>query len=578
MRYTKITVLFFVASFLYDSSFAQYTYSPSSPGGGITFHGMNKETIEGSRGDFGLSTHPFMSRVDSNARYYPLYPMSADVPQTNLQYYPGAEKISIDFNFDTAVCNIKDMRYSITSLDSTINTGWRVLPEGRWVPQGGSVIILFANEKLACKDKVLLIKLYNINNPESVVTQIVSTRRLETPRISVMAISNLEHPVPQNAPNNMERYFNRIKSMILKGRLGIAEDEYLQYASVLVHTTNTPFILRTYLIRNIKGVADTIHIPANWEPVQDASRDFIRLALKGVGALTDPFYKVEIPPQLIAADGQYQLLVSSADYQNRSSRANLIKPVFASSSFEIVRPYMLKLRDVFLGFGVTAAVIGVLFMISKQRQRRRLQQAKQVAREARLSLQAVQSQLNPHFIFNALAGIQNLLNKQDNEKANAYLTTFSRLTRSVLNSADKELVPLKEEAQLLKNYLQMEQLRFGFKYEFHIAADIDDHNTELPPMLVQPFIENAVKHGIAAIREKGMIQVEMLRETNDLVIVIKDNGKGFDTNSIFEGKGLALSKNRVSLLNTVYGGVFGLTIQANGVGTVIQLKIENWLK
>ena len=546
--------------------------------GGISYYGSKKQTMEGNRGEFGISTGPSTEGVDSSGLYYVLYPMSVKKPQTNLEYYPGAQKIYISFSFDTAFCYANDMRYSVTSLDSTINTGWSVLPKGRWVPQGGTITILFMEEELECKDKVVFIKLYNINNPESVITEIVSTRELEAPQILSLAISNQYNDVPKNAPNNMENYLKKIRAMALKGNIHLAGEEYLQSARVMMHTAVLPFFFRTYLIRDIKGVTDTVNVTASWEPVDDGSLQFIRHVLKGKDSLDEPLYLIEIPPQLIAAEGKYQLLVTTADYLNKTSRANLIEPVYASDSFEISRSYVFKLRDVLWGAGVSSAVLLALFLFLKYRQRKKIRAEKQATKEARLSLQAVQSQLNPHFIFNALSGIQNLLNKQENEKANNYLTTFSRLTRNVLNDADKEMVPLNDEIKLLNDYLQMEQLRFGFTYSVETGNGIDTQNTEIPPMLLQPFAENAVKHGVAVIKQEGKILIKMHREGNDLIIEVRDNGKGFDFKDHYDGKGLVLSKNRISLLNTVYGDIFGLDISSALPGTIVTLKIKSWLK
>lgn len=581
MKVYKFILLF--CSFITGASSllcAQYKYySQDVPvSGGIYYYGLKKQTIEGRRGEFAIGTSPSREGMDSSSQYYISYPMSVKLPQTNLDYYPGAQKISISFSFDTAFCQANDMRYSIISPDSTINTGWNALPKGRWVPQGGTITILFMEEELECKDKVVFIKLYNINNPESVITEIVSTRKLEAPQILSWTISNKYNKVPENAPDNMESYLKKIKSMALKGRIGLAQDEYLQYARVMIRTATLPFFFRTYLIRNIKGIADTVNVTANWEPVKDETLQFTRLALKGGVSLSEPLYLIEIPPQLIAAEGKYQLLVTTADYQNKSSKANLLPPVMSSTSFEISRPYMFRLRDVLWGTGIAAAAILAYFISLKYRQRKKIQAEKQAAKEAKLSLQAVQSQLNPHFIFNALSGIQNLLNKQENEKANTYLTTFSRLTRSVLNNADKELIPLNDEVKLLNDYLQMEQLRFGFKYNVDVASDVDSYNTEIPPMLLQPFAENAVKHGIAALKEQGEIRVRILRTENDLTIEIKDNGKGFKAGQNFEGKGLALSQNRVSLLNTVHTDGIVLKIHSDSKGTLVLINMNNWLK
>jgi two-component system LytT family sensor kinase len=195
---------------------------------------------------------------------------------------------------------------------------------------------------------------------------------------------------------------------------------------------------------------------------------------------------------------------------------------------------------------------------------------------AEVQLSAVRSQLNPHFLFNALAGIQNQMNKNEVDQANRYLTKFARLTRNVLKS--NELISITDEVALLEDYLQMEQLRFGFTYRIETDINIDADNTEIPAMLLQPFVENAVKHGIANKGADGKVAVEIKREANGLVLSITDNGKGFDTQNTAEGLGIPLSQRRVALLNKIYKQAPTLlAIQSDATGAKITLTLTHWL-
>src|SRR5690606_26635686 len=121
----------------------------------------------------------------------------------------------------------------------------------------------------------------------------------------------------------------------------------------------------------------------------------------------------------------------------------------------------------------------------------------------------------------------NLMNKNEIDNANKYLSKFARLTRNVLD--DKELISLSQEKTLLDDYLQMEQLRFGFTYEINHAGNLDLDNIEIPSMLLQPFVENAVKHGVAQNASDGKVIVTFIKQANDLVLTVTDNGSGFDT-------------------------------------------------
>lgn len=229
---------------------------------------------------------------------------------------------------------------------------------------------------------------------------------------------------------------------------------------------------------------------------------------------------------------------------------------------------------------IVALVIGLAFLVAlyfiKKRNKKNLAEKEQQKETAKLQLNSIRSQLNPHFMFNALSGIQNLMNKNEIDNANKYLSKFARLTRNVLN--DKELISLAQEKALLDDYLQMEQLRFGFKYEINLSENLDLANIEIPSMLLQPFVENAVKHGIAQKATDGKITITFMKQTNDLILTIVDNGNGFDTAKKSNGLGLLLSNSRLELLNSIYKkNRFTLAIQSTTNGTKISLTLTDWL-
>ena len=124
----------------------------------------------------------------------------------------------------------------------------------------------------------------------------------------------------------------------------------------------------------------------------------------------------------------------------------------------------------------------------------------------------------------------------------------------------------------------MEQLRFGFQYDVKVSEDINIANTEIPAMLLQPFVENAVKHGVA-LQQNGNIQVQVNKRGNNLVLSLTDNGKGFDKRSVPQQKGslgLKLSEERIALLNQVYPDQPAiLNIDSKQTGTTITITLTN---
>jgi two-component sensor histidine kinase len=211
--------------------------------------------------------------------------------------------------------------------------------------------------------------------------------------------------------------------------------------------------------------------------------------------------------------------------------------------------------------------------------RQRLYKSRTRREQLSLEIKSIRSQLNPHFVFNALASIQALINKNDIASANRYLTEFSTLLRESLHNSEKEMVPLATEVKLLETYLKLEQLRFNFKYAIEIDETLNINNTEIPTLVLQPLVENAVKHGVSTLGEKGFIKIDFIKRKNDLLVSIIDNGNNFDTTKTSEGFGLKLTRSRISLLSeTVKEQPIRLSIERReGRETVVNLIFTNWL-
>jgi len=141
------------------------------------------------------------------------------------------------------------------------------------------------------------------------------------------------------------------------------------------------------------------------------------------------------------------------------------------------------------------------------------------------------------------------------------------------------MISLEDELKILEDYIQMEQLRFGFMYEIKTGENINTSNIEVPAMLLQPFVENAVKHGVSALNKDGMIRILASRVQNDIILQVKDNGAGFSEESINgNSKGIKLVKERIALLNQSFGSeTLELKINSGESGTTVILKLKNWV-
>lgn len=224
-------------------------------------------------------------------------------------------------------------------------------------------------------------------------------------------------------------------------------------------------------------------------------------------------------------------------------------------------------------------IVTILFWAYRRNNKWKLERLLQAQEVVALKLRSIRSQLNPHFMFNALTSIQNLMNKNEIAAANHYLALFASITRKVLNTSDLELICLADELQMLEEYIQMEQLRFGFNYQINVADGINTANTDIPVMLLQPFVENAVKHGVAALQQKGVIDIQVGKTGDDLILLVRDNGPGFDVS--FEnptGFGLKLSEERIALLNLINKDQpVILSIDSKPGNTEISIKLVNLL-
>ncbi|MBT8234469.1 MAG: histidine kinase [Bacteroidia bacterium] len=205
-----------------------------------------------------------------------------------------------------------------------------------------------------------------------------------------------------------------------------------------------------------------------------------------------------------------------------------------------------------------------------------------------LERSALQAQMNPHFIFNCLNSIQNFIVKNDSDSAIKYLGKFATLIRSTLNASVKGKIPIAEELRLLNNYLELEKLRFKnqFSYSINIADEIDTYEIEIPPLLIQPYVENALKHGISGKSEMGEIKINFNVSQDYLLVSIYDNGTGITSkhNMTVKDKshksfGMSITKNRLDLISDSKN-VNSVDIQAltnksaDIVGTLVKIKIS----
>ncbi len=278
----------------------------------------------------------------------------------------------------------------------------------------------------------------------------------------------------------------------------------------------------------------------------------------------DDTWQISSSPKIIfnsIPPGKYVFRVYGLGYNG--------KPSYTSSAlaFEI-RPRFWQTWWFRLTLGI-CTVMAIITVISYQLQKKRNKKLEKIYHEkkiAELELQAIKAQINPHFIYNCLNSIKYLLFKEDYQETENYLDSFSQLIRKTLHYSEKTFIPVEEEAEYLSLYMNMEKLRQDdlFDYEIHISESVDK-KWVIPSLLIQPFVENAIKHGMPDLNVvKGFVKVSFDHRDSTLCITIEDNGPGIraknrsvaDTDSF----GLKLSHKRIKTFQQLFETNIVLTI------------------
>jgi sensor histidine kinase YesM len=223
--------------------------------------------------------------------------------------------------------------------------------------------------------------------------------------------------------------------------------------------------------------------------------------------------------------------------------------------------------------------------LEKERQQEEFQR-----RLAELEMQALRAQVNPHFIFNCLNSITLMVEKRDNERAETYLQKFSKLMRYVLDNARSKTVTLKQDMDALELYIQLERSRYGnrFNYKIEIDKNIPISTLQIPPLLVQPYVENAIWHGLLKREnEGGMLWVRLKKQDDYLIIEVEDNGIGREKAMALKSKsaathrsyGMALTAERLRILREIAQtdakvDVIDLNGEGNQSGTLVRLSLQ----
>ncbi|MFC1222403.1 sensor histidine kinase [Pedobacter sp. BG31] len=531
----------------------------SEANGNPTYYGISRPN----------SNCPVLLRVDERTKWISFSnPESSDSLKNNV-FLGEAETIHLEMRIHKD--SLRYYRYSVITNDSVylvddaipskINFRW---PKGSDFPNYFTMSLGDYN----VVGKKIIVKIYKLPQKFKVNTIVIYNQPLLPPKVLIKNLFLESINKKGLSVSEMTRLMIKRgrKSFFLKRQPfnngeAIAVSDSMKLMSIGIENTGVNFIYKVKITRYGSDYPEeTVLTTSDW----------------------DNSY-ISVDAEYFKKPGKYRVIIAPDIYRSLDlpKGASWTSP---QTSFEFTvtekkNKYFSKKEFIIYGLilcAIAGAIFGAAVTYIKKKEAKKLALQYRDKEIAKLQLESVRSQLNPHFLFNALAGIQNLMNKNEIDNANRYLSKFARLTRNVLGH--KELISLTSEKTLLDDYLQMEQLRFGFQYNISASPDLDVENIEIPAMLLQPFVENAVKHGVAEKGSNGQIEINFIKVEADLILSITDNGTGFDTAKNYDGLGLALSKNRISLLNSIYKETpFMLDIQSGENGTTVKITFTQWL-
>ncbi|HKL71199.1 MAG TPA: histidine kinase [Marinilabiliaceae bacterium] len=216
---------------------------------------------------------------------------------------------------------------------------------------------------------------------------------------------------------------------------------------------------------------------------------------------------------------------------------------------------------IIFGILAAAAFVFTFLLVNQHRLRNKYQ-------DLRNQHKLLRSQMNPHFIFNALSAIQVYVLEHDIEKSTKFLTDFAKLMRQVLKLSQQDYITLKDETEILAHYLDLQQLRFNipFIYDIEVDEEMDSALVVVPPMITQPFVENAVEHGIKVLQGEGRIKISFHKEGGQMVVKVEDNGIGIiasrqqKSEKGHESMALKITRERLDVIQRDSGGKVSLEI------------------
>ena len=349
---------------------------------------------------------------------------------------------------------------------------------------------------------------------------------------------------------------NRIRASKYLTELYIERAQYvkaLQYASESVE-----------LARELKSTHELQKSLGLKRQVLEKTRQFEQAysTLLEEKILGDSIFKTERVAQISELQTQYETEKKDREIENLSQQAQIQALELNQRNTQLIGAAIL----------VVVLILGGTVII----QRRNFEHRQSVTD---MEQKLLRLQMNPHFIFNALASIQTYILQSNTKESVSYLSRFAKLMRQILEHSREEFITVKEEVDMLRNYIEIQQLRFRerFDYQIEIDSDIDTEASRIPPLFAQPFIENAIEHGFKEKEAGGLLTIRFLKGVNSIQLHVIDNGVGIageTAGKAHRSMATIITRERLQLLSKRFRQAFSLEVDSKeDEGTVARLSL-----
>ncbi|MGB3947026.1 MAG: two-component regulator propeller domain-containing protein [Bacteroidia bacterium] len=304
--------------------------------------------------------------------------------------------------------------------------------------------------------------------------------------------------------------------------------------------------------------------------------------LEGFEKTWSPYSKERLVTYSNLPPGSYTFRLISANNEGLWNRASV------DFKFTIDKPFwkrwwFITIVTLFVITSITL-IVRLRIINIKNRERRKTELNKRIAN---IESQALRAQMNPHFIFNTLSSIQHYISNNNTDEALKYLSKFAKLMRKIMENSKQPMITVAEEVNALNLYLELEIMRFDKKFEYAIVIDseIDQNYDRVPSMLIQPYIENAIVHGLLPKQGAGKITIELQKQHDTILCLIEDNGIGRENSKQFKknrvahkSMGMSITQERLDILNAGFNSNISCEItdlydKGQPAGTKVRLII-----